>query len=88
MGFRFFRRINVIPGIRLNVSKSGISTSVGGRGAWFTFGNRAPRATDGLPGTGIGYTTTNPSTASRFGRVVFWVICAVAICFAVARLLR
>ena len=38
MGFRFSRRIKVAPGIRLNVSKSGVSTSVGRKGAWLTFG--------------------------------------------------
>ena len=55
MGFRFNRRIRIAPGIRLNLSKSGLSTSVGGRGAWFTFGRRRPRATISLPGTGLSY---------------------------------
>jgi len=57
MGFRFSRRIRVAPGIRLNLSKSGVSTSVGGRGAWLTFGRR-PRATISLPGTGLSYSQT------------------------------
>ncbi|MBS0396467.1 MAG: DUF4236 domain-containing protein, partial [Proteobacteria bacterium] len=38
MGFRFQRRVRILPGLRLNLSKSGVSASVGGRGAWLTFG--------------------------------------------------
>ncbi len=88
MGFRFSRRISVIPGLRLNVSKSGVSTSVGGRGAWFTFGNRSPRATVGLPGTGLSYTTTSASATSRIARIFYWLIILVAICVAIAKVLR
>jgi len=58
MGFRFRRRIRLLPGVRINLSKSGVSTSIGGRGAWLTFGRRGTRATVGLPGTGLSYTTT------------------------------
>jgi len=56
MGFRFRRTLRLIPGLRLNLSKSGVSASVGTRGAWLTFGRRGPRATVGIPGTGISYT--------------------------------
>ncbi len=58
MGFRFQRRVRLLPGVRINLSKSGVSTSIGGRGAWLTFGRRGTRATVGLPGTGLSYTTT------------------------------
>ena len=56
MGFRFYRRVKILPGITLNFSKSGVSTSVGVRGAKLTFGKNGRRATVGLPGTGISYT--------------------------------
>jgi len=56
MGFRFRRSFRLMPGIRLNVSKSGVSTSIGRRGAWLTFGPRGTRATVGIPGTGVSYT--------------------------------
>jgi hypothetical protein len=56
MGFRFSRRIRILPGVWLNLSKSGVSTSNGGRGAWSTFGKRGTRTTVGIPGTGISYT--------------------------------
>jgi hypothetical protein len=61
MGLRFQRRIRLFPGVRLNLSKSGISTSIGARGAWFTFGPRGTRTTVGLPGTGVSYTTQSPA---------------------------
>jgi hypothetical protein len=50
MGFlRFRRTFKIVPGLHLNLSKSGVSTSVGRRGAWFTVGHRGTRSTVGLP---------------------------------------
>jgi len=60
MGLRFRRSFRLMPGIRLNVSKSGVSASIGGRGAWFTIGRRGTRATLGIPGTGLSYTEQSP----------------------------
>ncbi len=66
MGFRFFRRMKIAPGVSINLSKSGASLSLGPRGAKVTAGPRGVRATAGLPGTGMYYTTTSsarkPST--------------------------
>ena len=59
MGFRFFKRIRLAPGITMNLSKSGASVSLGPRGAKFTLGRRGARGTIGLPGTGMYYTTTS-----------------------------
>jgi len=59
MGFRFRRTVRLLPGLRLNVSKSGVSASVGTRGAWLTFGRNGTRTTVGIPGTGISYTSTS-----------------------------
>jgi len=56
MGFRFRRSIRILPGIRLNLSKSGVSTSIGVRGAHVTLGHGKVRETVGLPGTGLSYT--------------------------------
>ena len=64
MGFRFSRRIRILPGVRLNLSKSGVSTSIGGHGAWLTFGKRGTRATVGIPGTGLSYSTTTSITST------------------------
>jgi hypothetical protein len=56
MGFRFRRSIKILPGIRLNLSRSGISTSVGVRGAHITVGHGKVRETIGIPDTGLSYT--------------------------------
>ncbi len=58
MSFRFWRRVKILPGVTLNLSKSGGSLSLGGRGAKVTIGPRGRRATLGIPGTGIFYTKT------------------------------
>lgn len=58
MGLRFYRRFKILPGIRLNLSRSGVSASGGVRGAHVTIGPRGVRETVGIPGTGISYTTT------------------------------
>ncbi len=56
MGFRLFHRVRIIPGLRLNLSKTGVSASIGTRGAWFTIGRKGTRTTVGLPGTGLYWT--------------------------------
>jgi hypothetical protein len=65
MGFRFHRTVRLFPGFRLNLSKSGVSASVGTRGAWLTFGRNGTRTTVGLPGTGISYTTTSLASETQ-----------------------
>ena len=55
MGFRFRRSVRLLPGIRLNFSTRGVSTSVGRRGFTLNFGKRGIRTTVGIPGTGISY---------------------------------
>lgn len=55
MGFRFRKTISLGKGVRLNVSKSGVSTSVGPRGASVTFGKNGTYANLGIPGTGLSY---------------------------------
>jgi tetratricopeptide (TPR) repeat protein len=57
MGFRFFKRMNILPGVTLNLSKGGGSVSIGPQGAKLTFGTSGARATFGIPGTGLFYTT-------------------------------
>lgn len=57
MGFRFRKRIKIAPGININLSKSGISTSLGMPGATVNVGKRGVRVTAGIPGTGLSYQT-------------------------------
>ena len=67
MSFRFFRRISIVPGITVNLSKSGVSVSAGPSGAKFTVGTRGSRATIGLPGTGLFYSVSNPLGQAKSG---------------------
>ncbi len=53
MHIRFRRTFKVLPGVKLNVSKHGISTTVGARGMHLTFNRYGVRQSVGLPGTGL-----------------------------------
>ena len=61
MVLRFRRSVKIAPGVRLNMSKSGPSLSVGGRGATANFSKRGTRTTVGIPGTGLSYTSSSHS---------------------------
>ncbi len=60
MRLRLWRRIRIVPGLRLNLSRGGVSLSVGRRGLWFTTGPRGRRVTVGLPGSGLFLTQQIP----------------------------
>jgi hypothetical protein len=95
MGFRFRRSVKILPGIRLNFGKRGISTSIGVRGAHVTFGATGTRTTVGLPGSGLSYTHLDkphretptlaapedirPGSASRGGLWIVVIVVAVVI---------
>jgi len=61
MGFRFRRRVQIAKGLNLNLSRRGASLSVGRPGATLNVSGKGTRATAGLPGTGLSYTTTAPA---------------------------
>lgn len=90
MGFRFQKRVRIFPGVTLNFSKSGVSTSFGGRGARVTVGHGKTRATVGLPGSGLSYTAVSgkkhggqrasgsaPATTPIRWRRLFWIALAI-----------
>jgi hypothetical protein len=52
---RFRKSIRIAPGVRLNLSRSGMSTTLGGRGASINIGSKGTRATVGIPGSGLSY---------------------------------
>jgi hypothetical protein len=56
MGLRFRHSFQLFPGVRLNLSGSGVSASFGLPGATFNVGSRGLRSTVGVPGTGLSYT--------------------------------
>lgn len=55
MGWRFRRSFRIIPGLRLNLSKTGISASIGGAPVTLNIGPRGLMGTASIPGTGISY---------------------------------
>lgn len=56
MGFRFRKGVRIAPGLRLNITKHGISSlSLGGKGLTYNIGKKGTRATGGLPGSGLSY---------------------------------
>lgn len=57
MGLNYRKQITIFPGVKLNISKSGLSVSVGKKGAHVTAGTSGRKSVSvGLPGTGLSYT--------------------------------
>ncbi len=54
---RFRKSIKIMPGVRVNLSKSGVSTSVGGRGATLNVSKRGLHSTLSVPGTGLSWSS-------------------------------
>jgi len=65
MGFRFYRRFRIGPGLRANLSKSGVSESIARRDAWFTIGPGVTRSTVGPPRTGLSPVGRTPIRQGR-----------------------
>jgi hypothetical protein len=55
MGWRFRRTIKLLPGVHLNISKSGVSLSLGGPGATINLNREGHQTTVGIPGSGLNY---------------------------------
>ena len=66
---RFRKSIKLFPGVRINLSGSGISTSVGVKGATVNIKpGRKTRATVGIPGTGLSESVNLENDAERTPR--------------------
>ena len=57
MGLRFRKSFKLFPGVRLNFSGGGISTTIGIRGASVNLGKRGAHLNVGVPGSGLSYRT-------------------------------
>ena len=55
MGFRFQKRIRLFKGLTLNLSKTGTSWTIGGRGASVNIRDGKATGNVGIPGTGLSY---------------------------------
>jgi len=67
MGLRFRQSFEVFPGVRLNLSGSGITASFGVDGATVNVGAHGVRSTIGIPGSGLSF-TANHFTGSQTPR--------------------
>src|SRR5512142_270208 len=56
MPVRFRKSFNIFPGVKVNMSKGGVSFTVGTKGYHLNFSKRGVRQTVGMPGTGISET--------------------------------
>lgn len=66
MGLNFRKSLKIAPGIKVNITKKGISSlSIGKNGARVNFGRKGVKTTAGIPGTGLSYTTQKPFKQSR-----------------------
>jgi hypothetical protein len=57
MPVRFRRTFTLFPGVKVNVSKGGMSISVGRKGFTLNFSKHGIRQTTGIPGSGISHTS-------------------------------
>ena len=53
MAWTWRKRKSILPGVRLNFGKRGISTTIGPRGASMTFGPNGTYLNTSIPGTGL-----------------------------------
>lgn len=68
MGFRFGKSINLGGGARVNLSRSGVGLSVGGKGGRVGIGPRGGYSSLNIPGTGISYGGRTGGGRSRGAR--------------------
>ncbi|WP_420715368.1 DUF4236 domain-containing protein [Myxococcus sp. MISCRS1] len=68
MGFRFGKRIKLLPGVHANLGKKGVSLSIGRRGLTTNVSSRGVKTTLSIPGTGLSYTTGTSKRGSRRAR--------------------
>ena len=70
MAWRFRKSVKIAPGIRLNFSKSGVSTTIGDRGSSINLGKRGVYHNMSIPGTGLSNRTrlTGGDRQSSSGR--------------------
>ena len=53
MGWRFRKRINIAPGVNVNLSKGGVSTSIGRKGVSVSMSKNGAYLNTSIPGTGL-----------------------------------
>ena len=62
MSLRFRKSIKILPGVKVNISKKGISSiGLGKSGASINLNKKGIRTNIGIPGTGISYSKYHPN---------------------------
>lgn len=82
-GFRFRKSFKVFPGVKLNLSKSGLSTSIGEKGRTINLGRKGNKATVGLPGSGMSY-----QRPFQTGKILYWIVTVAVVGYVLYGLLR
>lgn len=93
MGFRFQKRISLFKGVSLNLSKSGMSWTVGRRGASVNFRGDKVTGNVGIPGTGLSYRQSMEKPNAQQGQgprggvagVLFWLVLAAVVGYVLLR---
>lgn len=65
MAIRFRKTIKIAPGVRINIGKTGISTSLGPKGATVNLRGGKRKLTTGIPGSGLSHTQDITPRAGR-----------------------
>lgn len=68
VSLRFRKSFRLFPGARLNLSKTGVSLSLGAPGATLNLSHRGVRTTAGIPGSGLSYSASISDTEGLSGR--------------------
>lgn len=75
MGIRFQKRLKLLNGLRVNLSKSGLSWSVGRPGATVNLRKGKATGTVGLPGTGLSYRQQlGPARGGMWGKLLLLIM--------------
>lgn len=66
MGFNFRKSFKIAPGVKLNVTKKGISSvSVGKNGARVNVSRKGTKTTVGIPGSGLSHSSYRPHNSNE-----------------------
>lgn len=83
MGLRFQKRISLLKGIKLNLSKGGASVTVGKKGASINIGKDGVTGNAGIPGSGLSYREKlTGKSPSALGNALVWLIVIAAVGYA------
>lgn len=80
MGLRFQKRISLLKGLTLNLSKTGASVTIGKKGASLNIGKKGVTGNAGIPGTGVSYREKlSGKSLGALGRPLIWLIVLTAL---------